>query len=109
MVPPQALAESPCSCPCSPSTHRLQLGGVPLQVLGHVHHLVDDPIQLLSTEREQCPVLGMAPGVSRVSSPKLPRSTFPHAQGYPSPHLYRRGSNTPVLNGCSFFLQGFLP
>lgn len=75
-----------------------------------MHHLVDDPIQLLSTEREKGVPKINYPGMSRVSSPKPTSSTFPNAQGCPSPHLHRRDSNTPVLNGCSsFFYRAFYP
>lgn len=41
--------------------------------------------------------------------PQAPKVYVPIAPGYPRPHLHRRGSNTPALNGCSFFSQGLLP
>lgn len=78
----------------SPGTHGLQLGGIPLQVLSHVHHLVDDTIQLLSTERRWHPALrdgfrhkwrvqpqAPSPGTYQVYvliRPRLPRAPCPH-------------------------------
>lgn len=56
-------------------THRLQLRDVPVQVLGHPHHLGDDPIHLLGGECQRGGGLGRSPPCPVLT--ELSRSPFP--------------------------------
>lgn len=83
----RGAAHSPRALEPLLGTHRLQLSGVPLQVLSHVHHLVYDTIQLLHTRKRPRSV--PVPRIPNCPLFLLPRLTELSRMPFPSVS-YRR-------------------